>query len=422
MFFLARDGPPGVHYNPSRRRENVSEPLYTTGQLADRAFLLRTGEIEYWITDKDTVTLSGSNIIVGASELLIAINRKEAVPRHASLVLPGPATQLSPIPAAKLASYITNWTIGFSVAHHIAETITKLHPLLAEKMNRLAETERFSRDLARSFVETLQLLEESSGNRQFPWLVSIMDKGKVTEAYNFGLSIRDVVEEKKIDVTSEKLAQYKQVYLKETVICKEGEKAEDMFILMEGKIEVRIKNNPIDIISRKGTIIGEMGLILAQPRTATLRALEKTHVIRINAKDMASIFKNDPGTFFNMISSLAFRERIICEKIREYNEKIEMAAQGRGEYTVAQVDGYAREYAALVTDIHSAMQAHPEMDWLGQVSELVQRKATSLLSQVGTLTGEVYTIQERARSEERVVTRTSNRPVRDESMPHIDWF
>ena len=97
-------------------------------------------------------------------------------------------------------------------------------------MNRLAETERFSRDLARSFVETLQLLEESSGNRQFPWLVSIMDKGKVTEAYNFGLSIRDVVEEKKIDVTSEKLAQYKQVYLKETVICKEGEKAEDMFI------------------------------------------------------------------------------------------------------------------------------------------------------------------------------------------------
>lgn len=398
----------------------MPETMYATGQYADRAFLLRGGEIEYWITDKDSVILGGSNIIVGASELLIAMNRKEAVKRHAGLVRPE-ATALSPIPAAKLASIITTYAIGFSVAHHIAETITKLHPLLADKMNKLNETERFSRELAKAFVDTLTLLEQESGNRQFPWLLTLFDKGKTAEAYNFGLSISDVVEEKQIDVTSANLAQYRQTYQKDAVICKEGEKAEDMFILMEGRIEVRIKNNPIDIISRKGTIIGEMGLILGQPRTATLKAMESTHVIRINARDMGNIFKNDPATFFNMISSLAFRERINCEKIREYSEKIAKSSHGQGEYTLAQLDGYAKEFSSLVVDIHSAMQNHPEMDWLSHVSELVQRKATGLLSQIGTLTGEVYSVQARQKSDDVVISRSS-RPVRDENMPKIDWF
>jgi len=400
----------------------VSDILYSIGQYADCAYLLRGGEIEYRITDKDSIRLSGNGIIVGASEILLAMSRKEAVPRHASLARGSAETQINAIPAAKLASFITTYAVGFSVAHHIAETITKLHPLLANKMSRLDETERFSRDLARFCVESLQLLEQEAGDRNFPWLITLIAKGKAGEAYTFGLSMDEEAEEKKLDVSSNNLTQYKQFYPKDTVICKEGEKAEDMFILVEGKIEVSIRNRPIDIINRKSMIIGEMGLILGQPRTATLRALADSNVIRINARDMENIFKSDPDTFFNMLASLAFRERVNCEKIREFSDKVGHGAPDRGEYTLARLDAYAREYAAFVLDLSAAAETHPEMDWLGGVAEMIQRKATGLLSQVGTVTGELYSIHAPRTDEARAPEPRRRPPPRGEAVPKIDWF
>jgi CRP-like cAMP-binding protein len=402
-------------------RRKMSEVLYSSGQSAACAYLLRSGEIEYKITDEDSVRLSGNGIIVGASEILLSMNRNEPVKRHASLLKVHPHTQLNPIPTANFASFITTYAVGFSVAHHIAETITKIHPLLTNKMSSLSETERYTRDLAHAYVEALRLLENESGEKNFPWLVTLIDNGKGTEIYNFGLSISDPVEEKKIDAASLKLSQYRQFYPKGKEICREGEKADAMFIVIRGKIEVRVKNIPVDIISHKSAIIGEMGLILGQPRTATLRALDDCDLIRINAGDMESIFKSDPDTFFSMISSLAIREQINCDKIREYSRKAGQASPDNVEYTFFRLDAYAHEYAALVTRIQEVTQAHPKMDWLSHVNELLQHRAVSLLSQAGTFTGELYRIQ--AIQEEKKASPLQQAPAGESDSPlTIDWF
>jgi hypothetical protein len=123
-----------------------------------------------------------------------------------------------------------------------------------------------------------------------------------------------------------------------------------------------------------------------------------------------------------MLSSLALRERVNCDKIREYSRKIEQAGPDRGEFTVAQVDSYAREYAFLATEISAAVQAHPQADWLTHVHALIQRKAVSLMSQVGTLTGEVYTTQTKSNNEEEMEVPRSRRIVRLDAIEKIDWF
>jgi len=399
----------------------MGEQLYSLDQPANRAFLLRSGTIEYRVTEEDSITLSGNNIIVGASEILIAMNRKEAVKRHMSLFTK-PDAVISPFPAEKLASVITTYSIGFSVAHHIAQTITKLHNVLSKKMNKLHETERLSRDMSRTFVEIVQFLEQESHEQHFPWLFSLIEKGKSSNAYNFGLSFSVKSDDKKIDVSAENLIQYKQNYPRGSVICKEGEQADEMFILMSGKIEVRIKNNPIDIIARKGTIIGEMGLILGMPRTATLRALEDVSVVKISSKDMESIFKNDPETFLDMISSLAFRENDNCEKIREYEEMVKLVSKGKGEYSMTQVADYASELSRFMSEIDGISQENMNMEWLSHIKELAERKVTDLLRQVNLMTGDDYLpsanggpapLPQKEKKE--------NRPIRDTTVPDIDW-
>jgi CRP-like cAMP-binding protein len=351
--------------------------------------------------------------------LLIAMRRHEVVHRHLTLEGRGSA-HLARIPAEKLASTITSYTIGFSVAHHIAETITRLHGILTTQMNKLHETERIARDLSRTYVDIIQFIEQEGSNQHLPWLFSLLEKGKQTAAYNFGLSLAPRNEEKPIDVSARELAQYRQTYPRGATICKEGEKAEEMFILMQGKIEVRINNNPIDMITRKGTIIGEMGLILGTPRTATLRALEDVTMVKIGSGDMETIFKNDPNTFLDMLCSLALREADNSEKIREYSEMVEKISSGRGELTLTQVDEYAKEFSTLAVELEKLTEANPRVGWLGQARELSHRKAAGLLVQASSLTGEVYELTASTVTGEAVPR--DRRPVRDTSIPKIDWF
>ncbi len=396
----------------------MAEKLYEIGQPADKAYLLRSGEVEYWVTKDDYILFEAQNIIIGASELLIAMSRKEVISRHMTLIKKGDAV-INPIKAEKLASIITTYTIGFSVARHIAETITKLHGILSNKMNKLHESERISRDVTKAYVEIMNLLEQESLNQHFPWLFSLLEKGKKSGAYNFGLSFISKKEETSVDVDSAGLIKYKRIYPKGSIICKQGDKADDMFILMDGKIEVRINNNPIDIISRKGTIIGEMGLILQKARTATLRALDDTHMVKIGSGDMASVFKNDTQTFFDMMTALAFREYDNCEKIREYSDMVELVTAGHGDTMEGQLVEYSEELSKLMSDIAKYSEENPKMDWLQSINELSSKKITNLLLDASKVRGDAVNQDDTDSQPEK---EKIYRPVRDTTMPEIDWY
>lgn len=64
----------------------------------------------------------------------------------------------------------------------------------------------------------------------------------------------------------------------ETII-KEGETSEGLFVLLQGKVGVYKKDLSVAEIKQRGTVFGELGLILGIPRTATIQALEPTFVL-----------------------------------------------------------------------------------------------------------------------------------------------
>ena len=64
----------------------------------------------------------------------------------------------------------------------------------------------------------------------------------------------------------------------ETII-KEGEASEGLFVLLQGKVGVYKRDLSVAEIKQRGTVFGELGLILGVPRTATIQALEPTFVL-----------------------------------------------------------------------------------------------------------------------------------------------
>lgn len=90
----------------------------------------------------------------------------------------------------------------------------------------------------------------------------------------------------------------------ETLIT-QGREGGDLFILVEGELRVERDGVEIATISGKGTVIGEMAVILGTPSTATVKAISPTtvHVIR----DAHDYLQTDPALSFQIAGLIAGR-------------------------------------------------------------------------------------------------------------------
>ncbi len=86
----------------------------------------------------------------------------------------------------------------------------------------------------------------------------------------------------------------------------EGEPAETLFVLQDGKIGIFKNNKLITEISGKGSIIGELSLILNQERSASIIALEDSSVleIKVTAEDLIVKY---PEVALQILKNLAKR-------------------------------------------------------------------------------------------------------------------
>ena len=80
---------------------------------------------------------------------------------------------------------------------------------------------------------------------------------------------------------------------KDTVIYNEGDKSEDMFVLLEGVLQTSFRRKEICLITPID-IIGEMGMFTGEPRPAKITAKCDCTLIRINSIELFQIFERDP--------------------------------------------------------------------------------------------------------------------------------
>ena len=111
----------------------------------------------------------------------------------------------------------------------------------------------------------------------------------------------------------------KLVLNKGDILCKQGDESTSMFILLKGKLGVRIKNSaPIATIHPVSSI-GEMGVFTGEPRTATVEAMEKSNLLYLKKVDIEKLIEKD--TYFG-ISIMRKVIQILSERICEDNVKI----------------------------------------------------------------------------------------------------
>jgi signal transduction histidine kinase len=126
---------------------------------------------------------------------------------------------------------------------------------------------------------------------------------------------------------------HKQTLNTGEIICKEGSEANRFFIILSGAVEVwkdyYQKEPDMLAVHGPGHLFGEMALVDALPRSATVIAREKTDLLYIYRDDFQRIITENSSIALSIMKSVSAMVRksneSFVEGLREKNQKLEIA-------------------------------------------------------------------------------------------------
>ncbi|MCG6870703.1 MAG: cyclic nucleotide-binding domain-containing protein [Gammaproteobacteria bacterium] len=107
---------------------------------------------------------------------------------------------------------------------------------------------------------------------------------------------------------------YVENFPKDTTLIEEGTQDNKLFILARGRLGVYKGEVKIAEIEGRGSVVGELGVILNQPRTATIRTLEDCYLVAVDGT-LDSLVESHPDIMKAVLVSLA-------EKVADTTENL----------------------------------------------------------------------------------------------------
>jgi len=93
------------------------------------------------------------------------------------------------------------------------------------------------------------------------------------------------------------------------LVFKEGDAARDMFVVIGGEMEV-LKRSQSGVDARvavlgPGDWFGEMSILDVQPRSATVRVLAPSKLLRVSASDLDALYRHDTKAYAIIVLNIA---------------------------------------------------------------------------------------------------------------------
>ena len=92
------------------------------------------------------------------------------------------------------------------------------------------------------------------------------------------------------------------------VIFGQGDEAKELFVIQNGKVEIRLDNRVLETLSDYN-IFGEMALIDAAPRSATAVAVSDVKLVPVGEKQFLFLISHTPHFALNVLRVMARRLR-----------------------------------------------------------------------------------------------------------------
>jgi CRP-like cAMP-binding protein len=91
-----------------------------------------------------------------------------------------------------------------------------------------------------------------------------------------------------------------------TVLIREGERGRDLFVVVRGQLEVYRDGDTVASIG-PGEVAGEMALLSAKPRSATVTAATDSYLLKAGDRDFLALLDRTPLLWLKIARALADR-------------------------------------------------------------------------------------------------------------------
>ncbi|WP_437742451.1 cyclic nucleotide-binding domain-containing protein [Sorangium sp. So ce1504] len=120
------------------------------------------------------------------------------------------------------------------------------------------------------------------------------------------------------------------------VAFREGDSGREMFVLLSGEMEV-LKRSKRDVEARIAVLgpndwFGEMSILDVMPRSATVRAIAPSRLLRVTAHDLDALYRRDLKSYTLLVLNVA----------REMSRRLRVADSLLAELVANMLDEYAR--------------------------------------------------------------------------------
>lgn len=154
------------------------------------------------------------------------------------------------------------------------------------------------------------------------------------------------------------------------VIFRKGEMAQQMYIILGGKVRLYVSEEPKgDWVEElgKGDFFGEGSLLEALPRQHTALALEDSDLIAINRGTFLRMIRQNPEVSVKMMQRLAQRHRELGERVEtlETSKAAHPATQGPVDNLVSVLSGRPYpilSHGSLIGRYDPSTGVHPDID------------------------------------------------------------
>lgn len=109
------------------------------------------------------------------------------------------------------------------------------------------------------------------------------------------------------------------------VLFKEGSFSDAAFIIESGKVEISVNNNggqkTVIGVLKDNDIVGEMGLIDGNPRSATVTALSDVQIKEITREQFETLSRTNPNALMPILKVLSKRLRDTLKMVMDITKK-----------------------------------------------------------------------------------------------------
>jgi len=162
------------------------------------------------------------------------------------------------------------------------------------------------------------------------------------------------------------------------VLCRQGESAESLFVIVDGFARVLVDDRPVARL-RRGDVVGEMSLVTGEPRSATVIAAVPTTTLELSRYGVAAVIADQPKILENLTRILSDRLAATTARVAD--------TRARGEAVALVV---TEEAAPALPDVIAATEAagprpvaildvRESLDALETLDDLLARNGTVLV-------------------------------------------